>query len=243
MLTKIIAVATFSLVLGPVSAVAADLPGFPFIHTSGTASVSTVADVGDIDLEVVLAGADSAAVWSGVEEKIRRIRELAEQQGAGVVEIETQNLSRGVRRTGESNPSAAPVGEVRAALHLTVRDLRVWTALVSSLVAMPGIEGLTVAFSRSDIRKIESELVAQAVADAHRQAEMIAKGFGRRAGEVKGVSTGSLKNISNALGMATSDLIRLGIRSSAPKNTKDMDINLIGMVRLSQSVDVVFGIR
>lgn len=218
---------------------AAALPTYPFIHASGTASLNVLPDVGEIDFEVVVADRDGAAAWQAAEQQVLQIRALLAEKFAGAAVVDVQNLSRSTRKQDSKNPDAIPLVEARCAIHITVGKLQQWTPLVTTLLAMPHVEGFATAFSRSDRQQIESELVGHAIADAKRRAEDIARGFGRRAGAVNAVSTGPLKNVSNALGLATAESYRPLVRP----NPEERDYSLVGVLKMVQSVDVIFRIK
>lgn len=129
--------------------------------------------------------------------------------------------------------------KVRSSVHITVRDLRIWTQLVNHILSLPGTEGFATAFSRSDRARIESDLIAQAISDAYRRAEDIARGFGRHAGAVNAISTSPLKNVSNAIGLPTAESYRTLERAQRT----EQDFSLVAVIKMFQSVDVIYRIK
>ena len=62
-------------------------------------------------------------------------------------------------------------------------------------------------FSPADKQQVEMDLTNEAIKDARKHAEAMAAGFGRKLGLVTGVTTGSLKNLTNAMGLYPSDFV------------------------------------
>jgi len=210
---------------------AADLPNYPFIHVNAAANLHVMPDTGEIDFEIVSLDPDLEAAWKLVSERLDASRALLAQHGVAVEDISVQDLLRRPLKQGDTVQAI----ETRAAVHATVRNLEGWTALIQALMTMPNVESLAVAFSRSDADKIESELVSQALGAARLKAQNIARGIGARLGPANGVALAPLKNLSNAMGLATD-----GPRYS-PVSTPG-DPLLVTVQKLVQGVDVIYRI-
>lgn len=210
---------------------AADLPTYPFIHVTAAADLHVMPDTGEIDFEIVTTDADLDAAWKLVHERLAAARALLAEQGVKVEDISVQDVLRRPLKQGERVTAI----ETRAAVHATVRDLNGWTALIRSLMALLNVEALAVAFSRSDADRIEAELVSQALGAARLKAQNIARGIGARLGPAGGVALAPLKNLSNAMGLA-SDAPRY------PSVSSPRDPQLVGVQKFVQSVDVIYRI-
>jgi len=210
---------------------AADLPAYPFIHVNAAASLHVMPDTGEIDFEIATQDADLEAAWKLVSERLDASRALFAQHGVAVEDISVQDLLRRPLKQGNSVEAI----ETRAAVHVTVRNLNGWTPLIQALMAMPNVESLAVAFSRSDADQIEAELVGQALASARVKAQNVARGVGARLGAANGVALAPLKNLSNAMGLA----------SDGPRYTPVTaagDPLLVSVQKLVQGVDVIYRI-
>ncbi|WP_314435018.1 SIMPL domain-containing protein [Massilia timonae] len=210
---------------------AADLPAYPFIHVNAAADLHVMPDTGEIDFEIVSLDPDLEAAWKLVSERLEASRALLAQHGVAVEDIAVQDLLRRPLKQGDTVQAI----ETRAAVHATVRNLDGWTALIQALMTMPNVESLAVAFSRSDADKIEAELVSQALAAARLKAQNIARGIGARLGPANGVALAPLKNLSNAMGLATD-----GPRYTPVAAVRDP--LLVGVQKLVQGVDVIYRI-
>jgi len=218
-------------VLQAAPAGAADLPAYPFIHVTAAADLHVMPDTGEIDFDIVSTDADLEAAWKLVHERLAASRALLAAQGVKVEDVSVQDVLRRPLKEGERVTAI----ETRAAVHATVRDLNGWTALIQSLMGLPNVESLAVAFSRSDADKIEAELVSQALGAARVKAQNIALGIGAKLGPAGGVALAPLKNLSNAMGLA-SDAPRY------PSVSPPRDPQLVGVQKFVQGVDVIYRI-
>jgi uncharacterized protein YggE len=210
---------------------AADLPAYPFIHVTAAADLHVMPDTGEIDFDIVSTDADLEAAWKLVHERLTASRALLAEQGVKVEDISVQDVLRRPLKEGERVTAI----ETRAAVHATVRDLNGWTTLIRSLMGLPNVESLAVAFSRSDADKIEAELVSQALNAARVKALNIARGLGAKLGPAGGVALAPLKNLANAMGLA-SDAPRY------PSVSSPRDPQLVGVQKFVQGVDVIYRI-
>jgi len=210
---------------------AADLPAYPFIHVTAAADLHVMPDTGEIDFDIVTIDADLEAAWKLVHERLTASRALLAAQGVKVEDISVQDVLRRPLKEGERVTAI----ETRAAVHATVRDLNGWTALIQSLMGLANVESLAVAFSRSDADKIEAELVSQALGAARVKAQNIAFGIGAKLGPAGGVALAPLKNLANAMGLA-SDAPRY------PSVLSPRDPQLVGVQKFVQDVDVIYRI-
>lgn len=218
---------------------AAELPNHPFIHVNAGAEVYVMPDIGELDLEIVSYDPDADTAWKRVNEQLAASRALFSQHCVAAEDVLVQDIVRRPRRV-DALPEGQPAPmETRVAMHLTVREIGKWTPLLRALFELKHIESLAVAFSRSDRDQVESDLLAQALGTARRKAQNIARGVGARLGPATGVSSGALKNLSQAMGMASEPNGRYtGDRRTPPR----ADMALVQAMRLAQSVDVIYRI-
>lgn len=166
-------------------------------------------------------------------------RALFASHGIGPEDVSVQDILRRPRKT-EVAGDAPPQMDTRVALNVTVRNMTAWSAMLRALMAMPRVESLAVAFSRSDRDKIEAELVTQALANAKGKgkAQNMARGIGARLGVATGVSLGALKNLSNAMGLA----LEPNGRYTDGGPDAATDLSLVAAMTLVQGVDVIYRI-
>lgn len=211
---------------------AADLPNHPFIHVEGSSVLHVMPDTGEIDFEIVSSDPDAEAAWKQVAQQLEAAKALLARQNIAAQDVSVQDILRKPRKSGDGG---APVVDTRCAVHVTVRDLSAWTALVQALIAVKQVESFAVSFSHSEREKIEAELVTQALASARAKAQNIARGIGARLGQANGVALAPLRNLTYSMGLASD-----GQRRSPPP--ENLDPGLIGVQKFAQDVHVLYRI-
>jgi len=217
---------------------ASDLPAYPFVHTSGSANINAMPDVGEIDLELTSGDPDAEVAWAAVETRLADVRTLLAQQGLAAADVDVQSIQRTARKQEGTTATAPPGFDTRCTVHLTVRDLSTWAGLVGPLLKMPGVTEFSVTFSRSDRRQIETELVASALADARHKADNLARGAGRQLGQANGIALLPIRNLSTTFGFSSAEGYRQSGRRKEPG-----DATLVAAIRLVQEVDVIFKLK
>lgn len=224
----------------PLSAMAADLPSYPFVHASATGATSVMPDVGEVDFEIIANDTDPAAARAVVECRIAQIRALAEGLGVPAEDVEIRDIRKDVKKSADAD-AAAPSYDLRSGVHIKVADLFKWAALVGPLVDMPNLDGFATSFDTTDREKVEMELVLLAMKAARRKAVAMAKGAGMKLGAVTAVTTGDLKNLSRAMGLAPADPRYSGSGTRSAYNRKDL--LSIDIIKLAQPVDMIFRLK
>ncbi|MCG2584974.1 SIMPL domain-containing protein [Massilia sp. TS11] len=218
-------------------ATASELPAYPFIHVNGSANVTVIPTVGEIDLDIVSTDADPAAAWTIVETRMAELKDVYAALELDAAGIEMQSIRRRNKRT---NVPGEVIPETICSVHLTIRDLSKWDGLVAGLLKLANIDGFGVAFSRDDRKRIEKEMMAEAIADAQAKAEDMASGLGRKIAGVGGISAQPLKNLTYAFGLSTA----FEGRGGAPVESRRSGLpTFIAPQKLSITVDVLYKLK
>ncbi|MYM31830.1 Uncharacterized conserved protein YggE, contains kinase-interacting SIMPL domain [Duganella sacchari] len=215
----------------PFAVHASNLPDYPFIHTAGEGFVMVAPDMGEIDFDITAFNADPAVASATVAERVGQVQALMVE---GVASAATRDARKEMR-------SAEADYSVRSSVHIVVRDISKWRPIMQALLAMPNIDHMSTSFGRSDREKAEQELTVAAIRDAQRRAEAMASGFGKKVGAVSAVSSGQLRNLTNAVGLMPGDLYLRNRSVDAP--SADKDFLATEVLRWSQTVDVIFRIK
>ncbi|GAB3454762.1 oxidative stress defense protein [Massilia terrae] len=233
MLKKSILLLAFLFV--PLAASASQLPEYPFIHITGSAMQFVPPDLGELDFEIVATNADPAQARATVDERIAQIQALVQEQGLPAEDVMLRDVRQSIKEGSQ-------VYDVRCSVHLNVRDLSKWQAIAGGLVGMENLDNFATDFAPADKEQVEMELTNAAIKDARKHAEAMAAGFGRKLGPVTGVSTGALKNLSNAMGLFASDFTNRS-RAGSPKRMEKPNIASVAALRFAVQVDVIFRIK
>jgi uncharacterized protein YggE len=239
MFKKIVAIA--ALLLAPLAAAASQLPEYPFIHMTGNAKQYIVPDSGAIDFEVIAADADPAAARKVVEDRVAEVRALVEAQGLAPESLEVHDVRQELRKNPRGDAPA--VYEVKCVVHIDVHEMSKWAALAGGLLGMQNLDAFATAFDTSERDKIEADLGAQAVRDAQRKADALAKSFGRKLGPPSAVTTGALKNLGNAMGLVNDYFSSRGGRSGQGQRVERENLINVVAFPMSLSVDVIFRLK
>jgi uncharacterized protein YggE len=237
-LKKIIAAVLIAAPLAPFAASATDLPDYPFIHTSGSAQRYAIPpDFAEIDFEVSAYNPDPAAAREVVEGRVAEVRALLASLGLPADDFEIRDIRKDMRKADPAQPGVVQY-DIKAGVHIKVSDLSKWKALMTPLIAMPNVDGFMTVFDTSKREALETELTADAIKEARRKAEAIAVGLSRKLGPVNAVSTGDLRNVSRAMGLASGDVARY--RAPARNDPDREGLLQIVAMQFAKSVDVIF---
>jgi uncharacterized protein YggE len=232
----LIAAATFL----QASAGAAELPAYPFVHTSGVGSAFVVPDVGEIDFEVVAVNADPEAARALIETRLAEIRAVGDSAGIAPGDIEVRDVRRELRKYPNAEPGVVN-HELRCAVHIKVNNLTNWAALVSPLLNLPNLDGFMTEFNSNEREKIENALLADGIKMARRRAEGMAAGAGRKLGEVTAITSGQLSNLTRSMGLSPQDVYGRSGAGRSQDNKKDL--LTIVTLKFAQPVDVIFRLK
>ncbi len=220
---------------------AAELPAYPFIHATGNGYLYMLPDRGEIDFEISAYDPDPAAALALVDGRAAELRALLEQQGMEPSQIEIRDVRREMRKN-EGAEAKEPLYDLVCSVHIDVRDVSKWRALMGPILAMKNLDHFSTSFSASERDKIEGELMQQALKDARRRADTMARGVGKTVVGATAVSAGQLKNLTGAIGLQTANMDSNTDR--AARNTQETrDLTMLVTLRMSQSVDVIYKIK
>ncbi len=224
----------------PLSAAAAELPAYPFIHVSGYGSAVVMPDIGTLEFEIAAQDADPAAALKTVQERIDEIRALMHKLGVPEADLEMRDIRREMKR-GEQ--PGLPLYDLRSSVKLTVRNLANWKMLVEPLLDRHNLDGFMTGFDSSERAKIEIELMGDAIKMARRKAEGVAAGFGRKVGAVSGVSTSELKNLTRAMNLSPVEFNNYRGNQERNPPADRAELVTVTSIKLQQPVDVIFRIK
>lgn len=219
---------------------AADLPAYPFIHASGKAFIHVMPDRGEIDFDISASDADPAAARGVIDARATELHAVLADHGRADDKIDIHDVRREMRKATDADPQAAAMYELICTVHVEVHDLASWAPVMSALLDMKNLTNFSTSFSVSDRDQIEQDLSIEAVKDARRRAEALARGLGKQLGAATAVSSGPLKNLSTAIGLQTSNYYT---PAGKPPPGDGHDLLMIVTQNFQQDVDAVFKIK
>jgi uncharacterized protein YggE len=218
------------------------LPEYPFIHTSGTASKWIEPNIGEINFEVAVSDTDADAAVKLAQSRIAGILKLLTDQGIPLTDIDALDLQKKIR-TSDNVDGKQPVVnyDIKQGYHVTVRDLSKWRDLIMPLLDESNVGNFGTSFDRTDRDKINDELITAAAMDAQRNGTTLAAAFGKHLGTVTAVSPGKLKDTGIALGLASANITY--DRRDDQRQQEILNFSAPAAIAFMQSVDVIFRIK
>lgn len=223
------------------SAMASSLPSYPFIHAIGEASMSLRPDIGEIDFELTELSTDPEVTLSMIEKSSADVMALLASHGVDLEDIEAAEIKKYVSSVEylETQDTQKKFRLMRN-FHIVVRDIQKWNSVVASLLVKPYLGNFSINFGRSDMDRIQADLVMMATSNAKENAKRLAQGLSVRLGNASAASQSPLKSISTLLGL--DGVVK---REEALIQNKPIarDFAVPAWLKYKQSVDVVFRIR
>lgn len=235
MLKQFVLAAALAACAYPAAAQASPLPAYPFVHVNAEASRYTTPNIGALDFVIAAPDADPVQARATVETRIAEVRALLQEQGIPLEDLETRDVRReaGRNRAAEATPQ-----ELRVSVHLIIRDLSKWQAVVAPLLDKPNLADFATSFDIVERDQFEAELMADALRDARRRAEIIARGVRRKLGAVTAVTPGGVKNVGATIGLVRADMGFTRVRAAS--NVEARNFLSVDAMKLVQPIDVVF---
>jgi len=244
----LLAASLSTLSLLPAPAAAESLPGYPFIHVTGSAFQQVMPDIAALDFEAVAVDADPAAARAVLDARVGEARALMQQLGMDpddVIVREVRQSQPKDRQPKDQQPGAGPIYELRAEVHIEVRKVSNWRALAGGLLGKPNLDGFASSFDLSTMDQLTDQLVAEAIQDARRRAGVIAAADGRRVGALTAATPQELKNLSTAMGLDRGEFrYQRNASNARPADAADPDtLLMVQAIKLRQPVDAIFRIE
>ncbi|MBR7745092.1 SIMPL domain-containing protein [Undibacterium baiyunense] len=222
-------------------ALASSLPNYPFIHATGEASLSLRPDISEIDFELTELSADPELTLSMIEKSSADVMGLLASYAVDANDIEAAEIKKYVSPVEYlETPETAKKYRLMRNFRVIVRDIQKWNSIVTSLLAKPYLGNFSINFGRSDMDRIQADLVMMATANAKENAKRLAQGLSVRLGVANGDSQSPLKSISTLLGLDGA-VKREEISVQNKPITKDFAVP--AWLKFKQNVEVVFRIK
>jgi uncharacterized protein YggE len=218
------------------SASASGLPDYPFVHTTGSATTYQVPDVGEIDFELIVTDPNPEAALAQMDERVAAIRAIVQANAIAEGDFQVRNVRREQRKDNTG------IVDIKSTVRINVRTLANWAIVVRPLLSMPNVQGLITAFDVTDRDKIMKELMGDAIKDARIKAESMAAGLGRKLGPASAVTSGQLKNLTTAMGLAATTP-SYGGNTTRREQQDGKDFLMIEAQKYAQPVDIIFRLK
>ena len=167
------------------------IPNFPFLHASGAATRRLPPDLVRLQFMIKIYDPKAAVALQKLAEAEQAVLLVLGSAGIPEADIIAGDISKqAVQEQGSASFVRKAIIGYQLVRPVTVKiaDLRNLAPVHERLLAQEYVENISSTFDRSDRGKVEAELAQEACANARRNADALAKGFGRAVVSVYGIS-------------------------------------------------------
>jgi uncharacterized protein len=225
--------------LAALGAQAQSIGGPPFIAVQGKARAEVTPDIFPLDVTLSETSKDAARTQALVEGLARQVIDLTQAMGMTDRDVTVSNLDVSPEyRYNERNDTEVFLGNTyQRVIKLRFRSLADLQKMISSLPQTAQVRLNTGRFETSQAEELRRQLLAQAVEDARKTAEVMAASVGKRIGTVHNISNQGF-NVRYATSDEAAQLDRVsvtGTRASAPPA-----VLREGSIQLDQNVYIIY---
>lgn len=224
---------------------ASSLPDFPFVFAQGEATVEVEPDTATMTFQIKSFHESSSNAVAEVQRRSVDLVNFLGQQGFGKGTLVSYELDKSVVREQKDWNELNILGyEATRRFKLTIDDLSKYETVAGKLFKTDGVLNINTAFGRKDQERIEGDLLASACADARRNAESMAKGFGRELGDVHCITKFHFGNLGVTFGLGGDSYDRSsGAMYSVGAPDRDEFLFVPSTVPFQNSVSVIYKLK
>lgn len=182
---------------------ASPLPEYPFVFARGEAKTKLAPDIARVSYRIKAFDKISTNVLALMEDSSLKTIAILSSNGVKKEDIVGFEVEKDILRNYDkrSEKELEIIGyDMSRRIEFTLRDLSKYEVIVSSLLKTPNVSNIRTEFDRTDRDIVEEDLLADAVSDARRKAEVMAKGSQQRIKGLKAISQQGFSNLGEAFG-------------------------------------------
>lgn len=222
------------------------LPDYPFVSTGGKAQTWMPPDIGELQFDVGAQQPSAGQAAAALQAQCASIASLLASHGIGEADVEGYELSK--KAVELTNPGADGVTQAWSLgrhYRVQVRDLSQWPVLLTEVMALDHLDGVSVQFDRSDRERVNAQLLAEAAKDARSNGALLAESFGRKLGPAVAIARGPMEKVGTPF-IAQPEAAPVTVpRSSGTQLTaaNAMDYTVPVSIPFAQSVTALFRLK
>ena len=181
------------------SAMAADLPSFPFVVANGVAEKKVAPDIATIHLSILAFEKESELALKATNDTTTKVTQILAEYGVGNDKIEATDIRKNTIRKRDSEYNALNILGYEVSRSLTIRldNLTQYSDIMGNIIGTNNVSGVRAEFDVSNRKALEAELV-QSVSILQdilkEKANAMAKGLGTTVRSVYAISQSSSFN-------------------------------------------------
>ncbi len=220
---------------------AADLPNFPFLHVTGTATRALPANMAELDFELTELTSNPQLSFEQLVKDSEEISSQLVALGVAAEDIQAAQIRRYISPVEYlDTPENQQKFRLIRNFHVVVRQLDQWNSIISRLTEKTYLGNFNVAFGRNDLNLIQTELIQLAALDAKQQAQDMAAAFSVKLGAPNAISRSALSSLSSELGV-TGQVKLQAARIENKPITRDFSVP--AELKYQQLVNVIYRLK
>lgn len=227
------------------SALAGEIPDYPFVFVVGKADTETPPNIATCSLTLRAREQSADMAASIVEDRLKTVLATLTANHVAPGDIESFNIQKQVlTNENEAAKQAVITGyDVWRSLKFTARKLESIAPVEASLVKSANIVDISCQFDRTDRSAIEAELLTKALHTARNEADKMAEPLGRHVTAVVALSKVPFDSMGASFGFGdrfTEMTDRMFKRSASPGVLQGDDLLVPSTIHVSVSVNTLF---
>ena len=233
----------FPLLIFPISVLAnGGLPDKPYIYVVGKAEMEKPADMVELHFNVVVRGPDETKVNQNVQNKANKIFALLDSGKVPSEDVIAETLKSEPEFEQQDNPRpnrGRLIGySVTRPFDVKVRDVKAFPKLVDELVAIGGVEFVSIEGALSKQKEIQDQMWEKALASARERADKMLKPLEQKIDSVFAISLVQFPEIEREIFSSAERVIVTG--SIPPMQPEEASHYRLAPVTVSQTVHVIY---
>ena len=205
----------------------------PTVTVTGSGVTMVAPDVATVSVGVTVQAPNAAQAMSDNAAKQRAVIDAAKAQGFAPEDLQTQGLSLSplTDYSREGQPPVITGYQAQNIVSVRVRDLTKLGALLDAMIAAGATDVQGIVFDRQDSSEASDAARSDAVTDARRRAEVMARAAGMQLGPLLSLSEGVTQSGP------------MPMMAMAPESKRDSTPVEAGQLALSAQVNAVWALR
>ena len=217
------------------------IPDFPFIFTTGQAEKESPPDTAKLTFIIKAFDEISSNAVAKVTGRSIEVINFLGKQGFGKGSLVSYELSKNEVRERKEYQDLKVLGyEITRRFELTFDDLSKYDTVANTLFKTEGVSDISTTFGRKDQKDIEAALLADACADAKRNAAAMAAGFGKEVGAVHAISKQGFGNLGVIFGLGADAYDGGGAMYCMGSPEEDAFLFIPATIKFQEQVAVLF---
>ncbi len=220
---------------------AASIPDFPFVFATGRSETNLPPDTARMTFDIKAFHEDSSNAVAKVTTRTAAVIDFLGRQGFGKSTLTSSELGKSEIREKKEDRELKVIGyEVTRSFELIIENLTKYDLVANTLFKMDNVSEISTSFGRKDQKEIEAKLLGTACADAKRNADAMASGFGKKIGTVHCISKQGFGNIGMAFGLGADAFDGRDMMSCMEVSDEKASLFIPATVKFQNQVSVLF---